>query len=120
MTNRIGLDLSTVVADSLQQLLGLRQKAYKRLAPGSRRIVSVREASHTYVKDGCRELNMTEMSRTFLLAFLAGLAIVLTINRAQAGIVGSFRPWPLSLLILFFATVLEVTRLAPPGVEDEH
>ena len=32
MTNRVGFDLSTVMADSLQQLLDFRQKALEKLA----------------------------------------------------------------------------------------
>ena len=100
MTNRFGFDLSTVVADSFQNLLDLGQETL--------RIVHVSKVSqdrtgvpsHTNMVDRSCELDVSEMSRAFFLAFLTSLTVPLAINRSQTRIIKTLCPRSLSLFIL--------------------
>lgn len=97
MTNRVGFNLSTVVADSLQQLLDLGEKTYAcqyDLGPAT----GVNQ--HTNVVNRSCELDVAKVSRTFLLALLTSLAIPLSIDGSQARVIQTFCPRSRPLLIL--------------------
>jgi hypothetical protein len=79
MTNRVGLDLSTVVANSLKKLLDFSQK--------------------TNMEHRRRELNVTEMSRALFWTLFASLAVVLTVNGTQTRVIDTLGPRPLALVI---------------------
>jgi hypothetical protein len=97
MTNLVGLDFSAVVAHGLQKLLDLGDETWKKSAGGKLRN---RQDGQTDVKYWRGKLNVTEMSRTFLWTFFTSLAVVLTVDCAEARVVDTLGPRPLTLFIL--------------------
>lgn len=102
MTNRLGLDLSTVVADSLQDFLDLGQETYTFLsALLSNEIKTHISFEHTDVENRGCQLDVPKVTRTLLLAFLASLAVPLAINRTQTRIIKTLCSRSLPLVVLF-------------------
>jgi hypothetical protein len=76
----VDLDLAALVADSFEDFLDFANKPYIKLARDS---TSHTECSHTNVKDGSHEFNVTEMTRAFLHALHAGSTLKGTIDGAK-------------------------------------
>lgn len=98
MTNQISLDFSTVVANRLQQLLSLGNETLVVVSLSF--FFSLAFLLLTNVKDGRCEFDVAVMTRTLLLAFLASLADIISIESTESRIVRSFSSWTGSLLIL--------------------
>jgi hypothetical protein len=60
----------------------------------------INQVQQTNVKYWRRKLDMTEMSRAFLGTFFTSLAVVLTVDCAEARVVDTLGPRPLTLFIL--------------------
>lgn len=99
MTNRVGFDLSTVVADRFQQLLDLGQETYiSKLATSA--TANQHPISHTDVKDRGREFDVTKVSRALFRSLLTCLAVVLAVDGTQAGVIHTFGSRAMALFIL--------------------
>lgn len=100
MTNRFGFDLSTVVADSFQNLLDLGQETLRTLMLARCLKIGLGVLSHTDMIDRSCKLDVPEMSRALFLAFLTSLTVPLAINRSQTRIIKTLCPRSLPLFIL--------------------
>lgn len=100
MTNRVGFDLATVVADRLKKFLDFGQETCHARSATNTKIYFHQIVSHTDVENRSGKLDMSEMTGTLFLAFLTSLTIPLPIDRPKARVIQTLCARPLSLFIL--------------------